>query len=258
MEYQWITVPTLLTAITKKDILFQGTHTLDPYQGCEFGCLYCDSPLQQMVYIKSNAVECLQKELRSLHNPTLVLGSVHDPYQPVEIQTKLTRSLLEVIKDTSLSAHILTKSAHILRDIDLISQIPQIQVTISFSSFQDVLAGRLEKDVHSVEQRFQTIKQLHEKGIQVNLALLPFIPFLIEQELDHISSYIEKLPITKVISKPLELKGIQKQQFLQQVIEPYYPKYLQQFIEMYAKSPLPPKKYYSTIQQKIQNSINKR
>ena len=84
MRYQHIHVPRFVKKITFKDVLFNGTYTIDPYQNCEFGCGYCDSSYDETVFIKSNAVERFKEELPMMNKGRIIIGSVHDAYQPIE------------------------------------------------------------------------------------------------------------------------------------------------------------------------------
>src|SRR4030042_5238597 len=114
MEYKNIQCSTLLNKITKKDKLFKGEYTLDPYQNCEFGCIYCDSTYDKTIYIKTNAIQQLEKEIKTIQKDTIIIGSVSDAYQKVEEKHKTTRNLLEIIKQNNFPCHILTKSNLVL------------------------------------------------------------------------------------------------------------------------------------------------
>ena len=110
MLYKQIKVDFLLNKITNKDKLFAGNYTIDPYQNCEFGCLYCDSSFDKTIFIKTNAAEILKKELETAKKGTIIVGSVHDPYQRAEEELEITRDLLKTIKKHEFSWHLLTKS----------------------------------------------------------------------------------------------------------------------------------------------------
>ena len=140
MQYKQIKVDSILNRITSKDNLFLGDYTIDPYQNCEFGCSYCDSSFDKTIYIKTNASEILNEELKNNKNGRIIVGSVHDPYQNIEKELKITRELLEIIKENGFSCHILTKSDLILRDLDIISNIKDCLVTISIISL-NILRG---------------------------------------------------------------------------------------------------------------------
>ena len=81
----------MLNKITTKDMLFGGNYTLDPYQNCEFSCKYCDSSYDEKIYIKTNAIELLEKELKKIKKGTIIIGSVHDPYQKAEKKSRILK-----------------------------------------------------------------------------------------------------------------------------------------------------------------------
>ena len=108
MEYKPITSSTLLNKITSKDHLFHGKYTLDPYQQCEFNCVYYDSASTTTVYLKTNAPQLLEQDLQNNPKGTIIIGSVHDPYQSAEHQYQLTQQLLQIIKAYDVPCHILT------------------------------------------------------------------------------------------------------------------------------------------------------
>ncbi|MCK5458581.1 MAG: hypothetical protein KAI20_01710, partial [Thermoplasmatales archaeon] len=116
MEYKLINCDSLLKRITRKDTLFNGKYCIDPYQNCEFGCLYCDSSFEKTIYVKNNSVEILENELQTVEKGVIIIGSVHDPYQRAEQTYEITKKILKTIKKYQFPCHILTKSTLILRD----------------------------------------------------------------------------------------------------------------------------------------------
>ena len=81
MDYKLINCDSLLKKITRKDNLFNGKYCIDPYQNCEFGCLYCDSSYDKTIFVKENADDILNNELKKVKKGLIIIGSVHDPYQ---------------------------------------------------------------------------------------------------------------------------------------------------------------------------------
>lgn len=250
MIYSYITVDSLLNTITKPDLFFHGTHTLDPYQGCEFYCLYCDSCLEERIYVKTNAVEQLSKELPSMKNPLIIIGSVHDPYQPIEEKTQLTRKLLKYLNQYNISYHILTKSILIQRDLDLLQQ-SKAMVTISFCTIQEHWRQIIEPNAPSIKQRIELIDQLKQLNIPVNFALIPAIPGLLEEEIPKLHRLLEEKQITSIITKPLELKGRQKARFFEKVLKPHAPHMIAKYHQWYETSPLPPDEIFQTIRKTL-------
>ena len=256
MGTKWVTVPSLLVQITQKDALFGGTHTLDPYQRCSFQCRYCDSA-DATIEIKENAVSLLQQELSTLTDATIIIGSVHDPYQPIESHQQVTRSLIECLcNHGSIGCHILTKSSLILRDIDLLQQLKECTVTISLSTMDPSHASLCEPHVPPPEERLNTCAQLLSNDISTGVALMPFLPKISEQSLPSLFSKLSSIQPSHFNYKMLELKGEEKQQFLD-FINTYFPEYYQWYHQNFCTTMLPAENYRKEIDTIIQDMCTK-
>ena len=249
MEHKLISCNSLLKLITKKDLLFHGNYSIDPYQNCEFGCLYCDSSFDKTIYVKTNAVEILEKELEKLERGVIIIGSVHDPYQKAEEKYKITKNLLKTIKNHGFPCHILTKSTLVLRDISLICSM-QSMVTISISSLDEDVYNIFEKNVPSSKERLQTVKTLTEHGIKTGVALIPVLPYIIESELENIVKTASSWNAQYLLHKHLELKGDQKIIF-KDIIRGHYPHILSKYEELYKGNFKPDKKYILELENRI-------
>lgn len=247
-----IKVDSLIKNITKKDILFKGDYTIDLYQNCDFGCIYCDSSYDNTIYIKTNAVEIIEKELEHLSKGRIIVGSVNDPYQSCEKKYLLTRKILEKIQKYNFSCHILTKSNLILRDIELLKKFDNCIVTISIISLKNKISNFFEKNVPTPKERFKIVSKLNKNGIYSGLAIMPFLPFIAESEIQYIFEETKKYDIKYILYKHLELKGDQKQIFLEK-IKNFNPNIFKKYKELY-KDCYHPNKYYI---KKIGSLINK-
>jgi len=238
MEYKYAKYNTLLNKITNKDNLFVGNYTLDPYQNCEFGCRYCDSTFDNVIYIKSDSSQLLEKEIKKIENGTIIVGSVVDPYQEAEKRHKITRELLEIIEHNNFSAHVLTKSDLVLRDIDILSKIKGCIVTISIISLDGAVLNIFEKNVPSSKERLNVIKKLSENGIKTGLAVMPLLPFIVEEELEEIVKAAKQNGAQYILHKHLELKGDQKAIFLK-ILSELNPDLVNRYEELYSGSYMP-------------------
>ena len=252
MNYKQINVDTLINKITNKDTLFGGNYTVDPYQNCEFGCQYCDSSLDKIVYIKTNAVEIFRKELKNLEKGNIIIGSVHDPYQRAEVGANITRSILKIISKKKLSCHILTKSDLIKRDIDILTEIKNCTVTLSLISLDNYISKIFEKNVTLPKIRLQTVQRLSKAGIKAGIANIPILPYITDEEIEIIIKSAKENSAKYFLHKYLELKGDMKFCYFN-TIKKYYPPLFEDYNNLYQDSYLPNFEYIT----KINNNINK-
>jgi DNA repair photolyase len=245
MEYKLINCDSVIKKITKKDSLFHGNYCVDPYQNCEFGCNYCDSSSEKTIFVKTNIIETLRKELESVNNGRIILGSVHDPYQKAEKKYELTRTVLETLKQYNFPCHILTKSPLILRDIDMLSKL-ECMVTISLSSLDDRVVHIFEPDVPSPHERLQTVQTLRDHGITAGIALIPMLPYIVESELEEIVKAACNVKAQYLLHKHLELKGDQER-YYRNLIEAHYPHLLAKYDSLYENDFNPRKTYIQEL-----------
>jgi DNA repair photolyase len=252
MDYKKIEVDFLLNKITSKDKLFSGDYTIDPYQNCEFGCLYCDSSFFKTIKIKTNSTEVLDIELATTKKGVIIVGSVHDAYQKAEKKYQITRSLLEIIKKHGFSCNILTKSNLVLRDIDILKKIDYCKVTISLISLKNEISNLYEKNVPSPKIRLETVKTLNENGIKAGLAIMPVLPFIVENEVESIIKSSKEHNAQYLLNKHLELKGDQKKYYIN-ILRKNFLDLVEQYEETYKDNYMPNNDYIV----KINNEISK-
>lgn len=240
----------ILNQITNNDTLFKGRYTLDPYQYCSFGCSYCDAA-SDIVNMKINAAELLEQELQTYKKGMIIIGSVSDPYQSMEKQHTIMRTLLPIIHQHRFPCHILTKAPLILRDIDLLHRIENIHVTISIPSINKQIAIRIEKNTPPPRERLQTVRALNENNIPTGVALIPILPYIIDEELEKIVTAVKTYNARYLLYKLLELKGDQKTIFINN-IRRYYPHLVDKYHALYKNSYIPNESYTSMINQQIQ------
>jgi DNA repair photolyase len=186
------------------DIPFEAS--INPYQGCEHGCIYCYarpshaylglSPgldFETRIFAKKNAAELLDAELSNKnYKPTLIaLGANTDPYQPIEREHKITRSILEVLERYNHPVSIRTKSGIVIRDIDILERMARknlVQVFVSVTSLKNEISRTLEPRASSAERRLATIRRLSEVGIPTGVLVAPIIPAITDMEMESILS----------------------------------------------------------------------
>jgi DNA repair photolyase len=193
---------TIIARNDSPDIPF--TQSINPYQGCEHGCIYCYarpshayldlSPgldFETKLFAKPNAAELLRAELSRpgyVCDP-IALGSNTDPYQPIEREWKVTRAILELLAECEHPFSIVTKSARVERDIDLIAPMAlrnMARVYISVTTLDHDLARKLEPRATAPRRRLQAIKALADSGVPVGVLVAPVIPQLNDRDLEAI------------------------------------------------------------------------
>ncbi|HEV2558385.1 MAG TPA: PA0069 family radical SAM protein [Microvirga sp.] len=193
---------TIITRNDSPDISFD--RSINPYRGCEHGCAYCFarpthafqglSPgldFETKIFAKTNAAELLEKELRAPgYEPrSIALGANTDPYQPVERRFRITRQVLEVLSRTNHPVGIVTKSALVARDIDILAPMAErrlAKVAVSVTTLDPKLHRALEPRAASPQKRLDTIRRLSEAGIPVTVLVAPIIPAINEHEIEAI------------------------------------------------------------------------
>ncbi|MEI4948648.1 PA0069 family radical SAM protein [Aeromonas caviae] len=178
--------------------------SINPYQGCEHGCIYCYarpshaylelSPgldFESKLFAKINAAELLRREFaKPAYQPqTIVLGANTDPYQPIEHHYRLTRELLTVMLAHRHPVGLITKSAMILRDLDLLTELAReglCQVMVSVTTLNETLRRQLEPRASTGVGRIKVIERLAKAGVPVGVLAAPMIPRLNEPELEQI------------------------------------------------------------------------
>jgi DNA repair photolyase len=178
--------------------------SVNPYRGCEHGCIYCYarpshaylglSPgldFESRLFYKPDAAALLKRELAApgYRCRALALGTNTDPYQPIERELRLMRSILEVLHETNHPVCITTKSSLIERDRDLLGEMAQrnlVQVGISITTLDHALARKMEPRACAPRRRLETIARLAEAGIPVRVMVAPVIPVLTDPEMEGI------------------------------------------------------------------------
>ncbi len=178
------------------------TQSLNPYQGCEHGCVYCYarpshayrnlSPgvdFETRLFAKVNAAELLRAELArpGYRCEEITIGANTDPYQPIEREWKITRAVLEVCAEFNQPVSIVTKNAMVERDLDILAPMAAanlVQVFVSCNNLDHDLARRLEPRCSAPRRRLEAMRRLSDAGVPVAVLVAPVIPFLTDHEIE--------------------------------------------------------------------------
>lgn len=199
---------TILNKVDSPDIGLE--YSMNPYQGCEHGCVYCYArnthpywgysaglDFETKILIKRDAPQLLAKKLASPNwvvSPIMLSGNT-DCYQPIEAKMKLTRQILEVLERFHHPVGMITKSALILRDIDIISRMAAkklVSVAISINTLDESLRRQLEPRTASIPRRLQVITELASAGVHVRAMMAPMIPGLNDHEIMDLMEAVTK------------------------------------------------------------------
>jgi DNA repair photolyase len=190
---------TIINPVNSPDLSF--SWTVNPYRGCEHGCIYCYArpgheylslscgiDFETRIFAKTEAPALLRRELRSprWRGEPIVMSGVTDPYQPVERRLRITRGCLEVFLAHRQPVSIITKNRLILRDLDLLTQLAAfnaVRCAVSLTTLDPHLAAVMEPRASSPAARLHTIRTLAGAGIPVTVMTAPIIPRINDHEI---------------------------------------------------------------------------
>ncbi|MCX7785106.1 MAG: radical SAM protein [candidate division WOR-3 bacterium] len=169
------------------------SYCINPYIGCAHSCLYCYATFMkeysghkeewgEFIDVKINLGEVLLKEVKKKKIGRVCIGSVSDPYQPIENEKRLTRTAIEILKQNNFPFEILTKSALICRDIDLLKDYNNCSVEITITTIDDNIRKIFEPNADSVENRLNCARKLVDAGIETNIFFGPVLPYFSDTE----------------------------------------------------------------------------
>jgi len=219
---------TIIARNDSPDISFD--RSINPYRGCEHGCIYCFarpthaylglSPgldFESKLLVKPDAAKLLEAELRkpSYRPQVIAMGTNTDPYQPIERDWRITRSVLQVLSDFKHPVGIVTKSAAIMRDIDILGPMAAeglAKVALSVTTLDKKLARSMEPRAATPAKRLETMRALADAGIPVGVMTAPIIPALNDDEMESILAAAVEAGATQagytLLRLPLEIKDL--------------------------------------------------
>ena len=192
----------IITRNESPDISFD--RSINPYRGCEHGCVYCFarpthaylgmSPgldFESKLFVKPDAASLLEKELsaKNYEPRTIAIGTNTDPYQPIERKYQVMRQILEVLERAGHPVGIVTKSALVLRDLDILSRMAErklARVALSVTTLDPQIARTMEPRAATPMRRLETLRRLSAAGIPTTVMVAPIIPAVTDSEMERI------------------------------------------------------------------------
>jgi len=232
VEYFTLPVKSLLNRCTGRRMPF--TWTINPYRVCEFACKYCYArythefmemrdgiEFEQKIYAKQHAADLLRQELRKVKpGEDIALGTATDPYQPIEKKLEITRTILEEIaRHSGLEVGIVTKSAMLARDIDVLREIGEhnrISVSFTVTTVDTELARILEPRAPRPDLRLECLRKLREAGIRAGVICAPVLPRITDapKQLEAVVRAAAAAKASHIYANPLFLKPCSAAVFL--------------------------------------------
>jgi DNA repair photolyase len=218
----------IITRNQSPDIGFD--RSINPYRGCEHGCVYCFarpthaylgmSPgldFESKLFVKPEAAELLEKELaHPKYEPKVIaIGTNTDPYQPIERRYKIMRRILEVLDKTNHPVGIVTKSALVLRDLDILARMAErglVKVALSVTTLDPELARKMEPRAATPMRRLETLRRLSQAGVPTTVMVAPIIPAINDMDIERILEAAKMAGVKEagyvLLRLPLEVRDL--------------------------------------------------
>jgi DNA repair photolyase len=231
----------IVTRNDSPDISFD--RSINPYRGCEHGCVYCFarpthaylglSPgldFESQLFMKPKAPELLERELSApgYVPKTIAIGTNTDPYQPIERRFKIMRGILEVLERAGHPVGIVTKSALVLRDLDILARMAErdlVKVAVSVTSLDVKLARAMEPRAPTPPRRLETLRQLVQAGVPASAMVAPVIPALNDAEIERILEAVAAAGVRHagyvLLRLPLEVRDLFREWLLENYPDRY-------------------------------------
>lgn len=251
--------------INVKDIVIKSKlpdtdYVVNPYIGCQHGCVYCyadfmkrithhQEPWGKFVDVKINAIDVLKTG--KYRGKRLLFSSVTDPYQPLEAKYKLTRRLLEALVDDQPKIEILTKSRLVLRDIDILKKFDDATVGVSIATLNEAYSRQVEPLAALPRLRIDTVKKCKEAGLRTYIFLSPIFPYITDvgEIVGQTASYADFFMAENL---NLNLGNLYK---IQGFLEKNTPELIPRYIEIYGCKGLHP--YWRTVEEALRTECGK-
>lgn len=205
------------TALSRSGI-YGIDYSINPYIGCEHNCSYCFARYMKrlsysknewgkFVIIKKNIPDILKKELKKVRAGSILISSVTDPYQPIEERYEITRKILEeFLEHEGFKITILTKSKTVIRDIDIIKRLKNVEVGFSISFLDNEIRRIIEPNSSKMEERLEALKIIKENKIRSYAMIAPILPVITENEIEKLLEELKSVEVDYILVDRLNIK----------------------------------------------------
>lgn len=218
------------------------------YRGCSHGCIYCDSRSScynmthvfEDIEIKENAIELLESSLKHKRKKCMIgTGSMTDPYIPIEMEVESVKKALSLVYQYGFGFTLITKSSRVLRDLNLLKKINEktkCVVQMTLTTYDETLCKKIEPNVSTTKERFETLKQLCDAGIPTVVWLCPILPFIndTKENIEGILNYCIEAKVYGIIcfGMGLTLRNGNREYFYKQ-LDILFPNIKEKYINTY-------------------------
>ncbi len=243
------------------------TYAINPFVGCQHACSYCFARFMSrytghqgerwgsFVDVKINAARVLQQQLRRRRAPlhdTVLFSSVTDAYQPLERRYKVTRSCLELLRSHGVPVSVLTKSDLVLRDMDLLGEIPETEVGMTIITLDEQVRRVFEAGAPPAERRLAALTEFASQGIRTYAFVGPIIPYLSTPTLEELIRRLAESGVAYIFLDRLNIK-YGNRPVIEQAIQTHFPDKAREILAaLHPSSP-----YYPELREELEEIINR-
>ena len=236
---------------TKVKGILSSKNGMNLFRGCTHGCIYCDSRSNcyrmnhkfEDVEVKENGISLLEENLKRKRKKCMIgLGSMTDPYIEEELGLNYTRQALEIINKFGFGVTLITKSANVLRDLDLLKEInskTKCVIQMTLTTYDEELCKKIEPNVSTTKERIEALKILRDEGIPTVVWLTPILPFIndTEKNIIGILNYCKEAKVFGIVcfGMGVTLREGNREYFYSQ-LDKKFPKLKEQYIREYGNS----------------------
>jgi DNA repair photolyase len=256
----------VLEVLKRPDSDLDVHYAVNPYQGCEVGCVYCVNrsrgKYEEELTVFKNSDEMLRLELMQKYKSgTIGIGTKCEMYQPVDEKYNLAARVLEICHIHKIPVHIFTKSNKILKDRDIIRRLSEVFVTVSFTliTMDEGFSKIFEPYAPPPQKRLEAMHILRQMGINAGVLYMPVLPYLTDKSdmIENVAKMAKAYKASYVVYSPGLIINDATREYIMNVIKTKYPACVLGYEEIYKESQIPPYEYTSVVSSQIKLMLDK-